>query len=448
MFKSFNISKFLVSPFALVLLAVVINLWTLYPETTAKTELNDNVFAFSLVYQTDQVWQKSGCPFSLFNCISSLSDFWVSTWALGFPLPHYYQHLPHLVPVILFRFLSILIPSITLFTTFEWFKYLLLAFFPFCVYWAARKLEMPPLAAGFAALLSPLISTQYLYGTDFNAVLWRGSGMYTQLWGFITAPLALGSLYDTIVYRRSLVRSALLLALTFSGHLIFGYIVALSSPIVVLSILFGINLPRIGNLGYLGTFGYLLKSLFRPLLPFAFTLTLTFLFLAYWAIPLLLDSSWHNSHSLWDDRSKFDSYGMLEVTKKLLNVDIFDANRLPVMTSLLFIGFFVALIHFWSSHNPNKSNQSNETNVSNSSSSLQPLTSKTPISYLFLPLMFIQWYFLYWGRSTWGQFIDLLPMSDGIHLHRFVNGLHLSGIFLIGIGLAFLASQLLKFHKI
>lgn len=427
------------SPFVLVILAVLVNLWVLFPETTVKSELNDNVFAFTLVRQTDEVWRASGCPLSIFKCLSSLSDFWVPTWALGFPLPHYYQHIPHLVPVLIYRFLRLFTLNFSLFTTFEWFKYLLLALFPLSIYWAARKLELPPIAAGLAALMAPLISTQYLYGTDFNAVVWRGSGMYTQLWGFVTAPLALASLYDTIRYRRAILRSALLLALAFSGHLVFGYIVALSLPVLVLSVVLA-SFRYLSDLSILGNLGNLLKPFFRPVVLLTLTVTLTFLLLSYWAVPLIVNNSWDNSHSVWDDRSKFDSYGMLAVTQKLVNGDLFDANRLPVLTTLVFIGFFAALISFLSSHESHKTNKSYETYSSSS--------PQSPLSYLFLPLMFIEWYFLYWGRATWGPLAGLLPMADGIHFHRFINGLQLAGIFLAGVGLAFVYEKLNFYFKL
>jgi hypothetical protein len=425
------------------ILAVLINLVALFPETTARSELNDNVFAFILVNQINKAWDAGHCPLSIVQCLGTLTDHWVSTFALGFPLPHYYQHLPHLVPVVIYRLLSV-VNGPTLFTVFEWFKYLLLAIFPLSIYWAAKKLELPPLAAGFSALLAPLISTQYLYGTDFNAVVWRGSGMYTQLWGFVAAPLALASLYDTIRHRRAVLRSSLLLALTFAGHLVFGYIVALSSPLIVLATFLSNNLVTTSDSV---TISDRLLSLLRPLLTLTLTLTFTFIFLSYWAIPLVLDNPWQNSHSVWDARDKFDSYGFLNVTQKLVNGDLFDANRLPVLTLLVALGFFAALIYFFEHKEPGY-----QKTISNLKScperSRMDQISNYPVSYLLLPLMFIQWYLLYWGRATWGPLINFLPLSDGIHLHRFVNGLHLPGIYLAGLGLSWIASSSPKLLKI
>ena len=50
--------------------------------------------------------------------------------------------------------------------------------------------------------------------------------------------------------------------------------------------------------------------------------------------------------------------------------------------------------------------------------------------------LFIVWLVLYFGRPTWGALLDLLPFSRDLHLHRLIAGVHLAGIFLMGIGLA------------
>jgi hypothetical protein len=397
-------------PVLLPLAAVLFNLWVLYPEVSAPSEVNDNVFAYVLVVQMNKAWDYGHCPLSL-SCLPSLSDFWTSTFAFGFPLPHYYQHIPHLVPVVIYRFLS-LFSSISLYSTFEWCKYLLLAVFPLSVYWSARKLGLSPPTSAFASIIAPLISTQYLYGTDYNAVVWRGSGMYTQLWGFVAAPMAFASLYDTLRFRRAFLRSALLCALAFAGHLIFGYLVTLSAPVMALAIYVPELLDQIRKPFKEINLTLRLRLLLRLISPLVIVLSLTFAFLAYWAVPLILDNAWQNSHSVWDGRDKFDSYGALAVTQKLFNGDLFDNNRLPVLTTLIFIGLFVCLIKY-----------------------VDNFEKEEPL-YLILPLLFIEWYFLYWGRAGWGSLIDLLPMADGIHLHRFINGLHLSGMFLGAIGLS------------
>ncbi len=49
--------------------------------------------------------------------------------------------------------------------------------------------------------------------------------------------------------------------------------------------------------------------------------------------------------------------------------------------------------------------------------------------------LFFLWLLLYFGRPTWGGLLNLLPMGSDLHLHRFIGGVHLAAILLIGIGL-------------
>ncbi|MEK7577814.1 MAG: hypothetical protein AAB492_04335 [Patescibacteria group bacterium] len=124
------------------------------------------------------------------------------------------------------------------------------------------------------------------------------------------------------------------------------------------------------------------------------------LLLGYWIIPILKDSAYHNI-SVWDPIWKFDSYGYREVLKNLFNGDLFDFGRLPVLTLLVFIGIFVSLlsIEHWS-----------------------------------LGILFLFWLLFYFGRTTWGGLINLIPSMEEFHLSRFIVGVHIAGLFLIPIG--------------
>ena len=46
--------------------------------------------------------------------------------------------------------------------------------------------------------------------------------------------------------------------------------------------------------------------------------------------------------------------------------------------------------------------------------------------------------FLFFGRRTWGRLIDVLPGFGDIQIHRFIVGVHLAGILLAGVGLAWI----------
>ena len=41
---------------------------------------------------------------------------------------------------------------------------------------------------------------------------------------------------------------------------------------------------------------------------------------------------------------------------------------------------------------------------------------------------------LFFGRATWGRLADLLPLHEGLLFHRFIGGVHLGAILLLGLG--------------
>src|SRR3989344_8968599 len=49
-------------------------------------------------------------------------------------------------------------------------------------------------------------------------------------------------------------------------------------------------------------------------------------------------------------------------------------------------------------------------------------------------LLFIFWLILYFGRTTWGNLINLIPGMSEFHQSRFIVGVHVAGLFLIPIG--------------
>ncbi|MBI3384807.1 hypothetical protein HY030_01285 [Candidatus Gottesmanbacteria bacterium] len=278
-------------PLLFVAFSVVFNLIMLFPETTIKMDLNDNVFAFVLINHIDKLLSEilhppAGGPSSIFH-LPLLLDHWVPEFSLGFPVFSYYQHFPHLFVVLLYRLISLITP-ITLMIVFNWAKYFMLSFFPLAIYYSSRKFELSKIPSIGAALVSTLISTQYLYGTDYNALVFRGSGMFTQLWGIFFLPLALSSIYDSLKFNRGYLKSVILLVLTLNGHLVFGFIALLSTPLLLLSLV----LSRWNLNAKLLRF-HLIQLSKRLFL----ILTSSFLLLSYWFIPLILNSNYQN----WQD---------------------------------------------------------------------------------------------------------------------------------------------------
>ena len=136
----------------------------------------------------------------------------------------------------------------------------------------------------------------------------------------------------------------------------------------------------------------------------------TIFLLSYWIIPVLLNNNYHII-SFWDPIWKFDSYGWYEVVRQYFMGEIFDWERLPIITILVTIGFFSLLLN----------------------SRLFPFA-----------LLFAFWILMYFGRTTWNGAIDLIPGMRDFHQHRFIVGIQIASLFLLPAGLEYLFQALSK----
>jgi hypothetical protein len=289
----------------------------------------------------------------------------------------YYSHIPQILIVGSYRTISAIAKfSNSLFQYYHLIIYLLLSFFPLSVFLALRVLRLPWLVAGIGALLASHISTDGLYGLDPPSFLWRGYGLSSQLFAMIPLPLAIAYSWRFFTNQKSsFLLAVFFLIATTSGHLGIGVVAILSLIPLALAE------PNIKNI--------------KKLLLLA---GMTIFFLSYWIIPVLLFDNYHNI-SVWDPPWKFNSFGAKEIMIRLFNGDLFDFGRFPVLTLLVIVGAIASL-------------------------------SKFPFAFLFLFFLL-----LYFGRTTWGGLIDLIPGMKEFHLSRFIVGLHAAGFFLAPIGL-------------
>ena len=126
---------------------------------------------------------------------------------------------------------------------------------------------------------------------------------------------------------------------------------------------------------------------------------------SYFLVPIFLDRQYLNC-SVWHTSTMYDSHGHSAVLLGLIEGNIFDFDRFPSLTILVFVGFVIRFLR-WRKER-----------------------------YLIPVAIFSLWLLLYFGRATWGPLIDLLPMSRQLHMHRFIAGVHLGGICLMAIALA------------
>ena len=131
---------------------------------------------------------------------------------------------------------------------------------------------------------------------------------------------------------------------------------------------------------------------------------------SYFLIPLFLDRVFLNTDSANDTIGKImeNSYGHQVVLQALFTGNLFDLNRIPVLTILVFVGICICVFRW-----------------------------RTKL-YLVTLVMFLFWLLLFFGRPTWGNVLNLLPLSQAVHMTRFVAGVHISGIVLAGLALSVL----------
>jgi uncharacterized membrane protein len=371
---------------ALVVLSLVLltNVTFLWPETgISRIDLNDNVFHYALIDRIVQAVQAGENPL----------DCWSPEWSFGFPVLRTYQPLAHLLVAGVYFALG---KTVALMTVFVWVRFLSLALLPLSFFAAARLLRLPPLTAAAAAILAPMISTNYLFGIEYGSFTWAGTGLFSQAVATHFLLLAIGFGYRAICEGRRLALAGLLVGLTFLSHLIYGYVAALSLVLLAAAPYPGITrgARTVRTLAVGGA---------------------AFAVAAFQLIPLLIDGRLIN-HSRWEPVWKWDSFGATAVLTKVFTGELLDYGRLPVLSVLAACG--VALL-FWNSRQGRRS-----------------------APHTFIALGAALWVLMYFGRPFWGSLLSLLGVSEDMHLHRVIGGAHLFLVLLAAIALGKIQEEL------
>ena len=355
----------------LVATPMVVTAIMLLPEVTIQIpNLNDDLFQYLFVQRIDQTLRSGG----------NVLDFWVPQLELGFPQALYYQSLPHLTVVVLDR---LSLGTIDLFTMFNLVRYALFVGLPLTVYWSMRRMGFSVVASAIAAAASPLFSGFFRYGFEYDSYIWRGFGMFTQLWAMHLSFIAVACIYRVVNKGTGYVLATLALSLLVLSHFVYAYMMAIT---VVLIVIVGARratiVPRLVRLGIVGVV----------------TLAVT----AFQWFPLITLRD-YVSVSPYLQQYKYDSFGAPAILGWLFSGDLFDHGRLPVLTLLFVLGVGVALVR------------------------------RTRLN-IFVLTGFLVWLVLYFGRPTLGPLFDLFPLSDGLLIHRFIGEMELFVVPLVGLG--------------
>jgi hypothetical protein len=336
--------------------------------------VNDDAEHVLFIQQASDAWARGEDPL----------DVWVPQIELGFPQFLYYQNLAHLFVVALGKLTFGLIPLRTLF---DLVRYVLLIGFPLTVFWSMRHIGFSSVAAAIGAAAGALLSGGHRYGFEYDSYVWRGLGVYTQIFGMHLSFIALATLHRVATRGSGVIAAALACAALALSHLIYAYMTAITAVVLLIS-----GLTRANWVG--------------RLLRFAAVGGLAAVIGAYMWVPFFAQAGYLNA-SPYLAQEKYDSFGAPTILGWLVSGDLLDHGRIPVLTALLAVGIAAALI------------------------------MRTRLLVLTLGL-FVLWLVLYFGRPTLGPVADLLPLHDELLFHRFIGGVDLFAILLIGAGGAYL----------
>lgn len=282
---------------------------------------------------------------------------------------------------------------------FAWSSYLLLATWPISTFFGARLLGWSRWTAAAVACASPLIMSAAAHGYAYGSYLWIGFGLWTQLWAMWTLPLAIGFSWQAITKRRHLVAAVVLTALTVAFHYETGYLVA--GAIVVL--------------GLCGAWG----SPLRRVAANTALLALLCAAAATWVIvPVVSAGRYAARNEFLQNTVDANSFGARRILNWLWTGQLLDKGRLPVLSVLLAVGLFSCLVRF---------RRDERCRV--------------------LVVLWVVYLVAFFGRPTLGPVIDLVPGSRDLFLRRFVCGVDLANLLLVGAGAAELARSAARLLK-
>lgn len=367
-----------------VAIPIAFNAIALLPEMTVSVaNINDDAFHWAFVQRGIDALARG----------ENILDFWVPQLGLGFPQFLYYQSLPHLFVIFLHR---ALLGAVDAYTLFNLVRYLLLVTLPLTVFWSLRRMDLSLPAAAFAAAASSLIGTDHLYGFDYDSYVFRGFGTYTQLWAMHLSFISLASLYRLIQRGEGYLATTVALAALGLSHILYAYMAVITAVVVLLvGITWRTLATRVARLAVAGAASALVT--------------------AYATVPNVLSASLFVDYGPYLERWKYDSFGAARVLELLVKGEIFDHGRLPLFTALLGLGLCVALV-------------------------VRTRVAITAVA------LFAVWLVLFFGRPTLGLVADLMPLSTSLLFHRFIGGVHLAAVPLIGLGAAWLWERLSNKH--
>jgi hypothetical protein len=346
---------------------LLLNLWHLRAERLPVQHVNDGAMHSQMVRFARASFDAGEWPIHA----------WYPYLQLGSP---HFQHYPSLGHI-LTAALSYLVGEDN---AYAWTVYLLLALWPVSIFVATRILGLGRFVAVAAAAAAPLVISAPGYGYEYGSYVWAGWGVWGQLWAMATLPLALALGWRAIMTGRGFAWAGALLGATMALHFLTGYL--------------GMLALGIGALVVRGRF---LSRALRAALVVAVAVAVA----SFELVPLIQGQEWTAPGDL-DEASMFyiESHGARQVLQWFVRGELYDADRLPVLTVLVGVGILTSLIRW-----------------------------RHPRARLLLAFWALSM-FLFFGPKTFGTALHVIPGASNLIYHRMIIGVHLAGIWLAGVG--------------
>jgi hypothetical protein len=302
------------------------------------------------------------------------TDFWFDQTNLGYPLFLAYQPAPSLLMGALVALTRSVLSPLLLF------KLSVLALcgaIPFTWYVGGRWLGLRRLEALLFALFALAVNDFRSFGLGLSALL--ANGLYTQAWGALFLPLAIGSLGRHLLRETpGRARPVLWVTLTLLCHAFLALFCGIAAALMVV-------VQREG-----------LWRRARALLLVGIWVGLAS---AFWLVPFLLNLDYQGGLP-WKHASE-NGYPPAQLLGWIFTGAVFDhGRRVPWLTVLVFVGLALAMRR-----------------------------RQRPLERWVL-LLFFASFVLLLGRTTWGAVYGWLPFHGELEVVRYLSGLHFCGALL------------------
>ena len=337
--------------------------------------------------------------------IQSGGGWWSTDYNMGFPMALYYQPLPHIVSA------YCTIPfggAPAADNVFKFFTIAMIVLQPWAVYLGLRRLGFSSWTAALAGFFAPLLPDGITFGYHAWATL--KVGLYTQAWGNVALPLAIGEL-GRIARGHGKVSTAMAAcAFTASTHMF--YAIALVVPTLIFVVIgrrWSKAIPQLLAAG-IGSV----------------------LMLAGWLIPLTRTQAYMGGWPFGRE-SRVNGYGFTEIWQRVLSGTLMDGEgerlgffqtfangETPVLSMLAAFGLAVLLVRVFSGRS----------------------VRRVPSAFI---LILAAWAAIgAIGRASFGEWIDLYPLHRNVQLFRYGALLQFSGLVIAAVGLSKLTQQLAR----